>query len=113
METNTGYPNRTQAPETEQNPDSLKTEAKQEAEYLPTKKAGTHIQTQKMLFYYLLSGVVWWAIYIIGRVEKAYITTAQGILNVHSVSPSRPHALLEKKILAKKPIFLAPCRVYK
>jgi hypothetical protein len=50
METNTGYPNRTHAPETEQKPDSLKTEAKQEAEYLPTKKAGTHIQTQKMLF---------------------------------------------------------------
>ncbi len=55
METNTGYPNRTQAPETEQKLDSLKTEAKQSAEYLPTKKAGTHIQTQKMFFFIIYS----------------------------------------------------------
>ncbi len=67
-----------------------------------------HTYRQKMLFYYLLSGVVWWAIYIIGRVEKAYITTAQGILNLRSVSPSRHRALLEKKILGKSRYFLPP-----
>jgi hypothetical protein len=59
METNTGYPIRTQAPETEQNPDSLKTEAKQDAEYLHTKRLGTTYRHRRCFFYYLLSVVVW------------------------------------------------------
>ena len=72
METNTGYPNRTQAPEPEQKLDSPKTEAKQDAEYLPTKKAGTHIQTEDAFLLFTLCGRVVSNIYYWSGGEGVY-----------------------------------------